>query len=134
MAIENANVGLEAMKAMKSGASAMKQIHGAMSVDDVDRTMDDIRDQMDVANEISEAISTPIAPGLDFDEDELAAELDALESEGLGSELSATPSASKAPPAPAPPVNLDHLPAAPTGQPTAEEEEELRALQADLAM
>jgi hypothetical protein len=30
MTIENANVNLEAMQAMKSGAEAMKHIHGAM--------------------------------------------------------------------------------------------------------
>jgi charged multivesicular body protein 4 len=30
MTIENANVNLEAMNAMKSGAQTMKQIHGAM--------------------------------------------------------------------------------------------------------
>jgi len=30
MSIENANVNLEAMNAMKAGASAMKNIHGAM--------------------------------------------------------------------------------------------------------
>jgi charged multivesicular body protein 4 len=30
MTIENANVNLEAMKAMKAGADAMKKIHGAM--------------------------------------------------------------------------------------------------------
>jgi charged multivesicular body protein 4 len=32
MTIENANVNLEAMNAMKSGADAMKKIHGAMYV------------------------------------------------------------------------------------------------------
>ena len=30
MAIENANVNLETMNAMKAGADAMKQIHGAL--------------------------------------------------------------------------------------------------------
>jgi hypothetical protein len=34
----------------------------------VDATMDDIRDQMDIANEISEAISRPVGVGDDLDE------------------------------------------------------------------
>lgn len=37
-------------------------------IDKVDATMDDIRDQMDVANEISEAISRPVNLGDELDE------------------------------------------------------------------
>ncbi|KAI9140920.1 Snf7-domain-containing protein [Paraphysoderma sedebokerense] len=87
MTIENANVNLEAMNAMKSGADAMKHIHGAMDINKVDATMDEIRDQMDLANEISDAISQPVGFGLDMDEDELAAELELLEQEELDSKL-----------------------------------------------
>ena len=49
--------------------------------------MDEIRDQMDIANEISEAISQPIGFGIDMDEDELAAELEELEQEELDAKL-----------------------------------------------
>ena len=52
------------------------------SVDDVDDTMDDIRDQMDVANSISEAISTPLGNEM-FDEDALDQELADLEDENI---------------------------------------------------
>lgn len=38
------------------------------NIDKVDETMDDIRDQMDIANEISEAISRPVGVGDDLDE------------------------------------------------------------------
>lgn len=41
--------------------------------------MDDIRDQVDLANEISDAISQPLGMGLDIDEDDLLQELDELE-------------------------------------------------------
>ncbi|KAI9173149.1 ESCRT-III subunit protein snf7 [Blastocladiella emersonii ATCC 22665] len=85
--IENANVNLEAMKAMKMGADAMKEIHGAMDINKVDQTMDEIRDQMDLANEISDAISQPVGMGMDMDEDELNAELELLEQEELDSKL-----------------------------------------------
>ncbi|OMJ26936.1 Vacuolar-sorting protein SNF7 [Smittium culicis] len=59
MAIESANVNLETMNAMKQGADAMKNIHKNMNIDKVDQTMDEIREQMDLANEVSTAISQP---------------------------------------------------------------------------
>ena len=45
--------------------------------------MDDIREQMDLANEISEAISQPVNFGIEFDEDELNEELELLEQQEL---------------------------------------------------
>jgi charged multivesicular body protein 4 len=47
--------------------------------------MDDIREQMDLANEISDAISQPVNFGVEFDEDELTLELEALEQEEVDS-------------------------------------------------
>ena len=44
--------------------------------------MDDIAEQQEVAREISEAISNPVAFGQEFDDDELEAELNELEAEG----------------------------------------------------
>lgn len=41
--------------------------------------MDDIAEQQDVAKEISDAISNPVAFGQDIDEDELEKELEELE-------------------------------------------------------
>lgn len=49
--------------------------------------MDDIREQMDLANEISDAISQPVNFGVEFDEDELTLELEALEQEELDGKL-----------------------------------------------
>ena len=49
--------------------------------------MDDIRDQMDLANEISDAISQPVNFGVEFDEDELNEELELLEQEELDAKL-----------------------------------------------
>ena len=45
--------------------------------------MDDIREQMDLANEISDAISQPVNFGVEFDEDELNEELELLEQQEL---------------------------------------------------
>ncbi|OAD73365.1 hypothetical protein PHYBLDRAFT_21078 [Phycomyces blakesleeanus NRRL 1555(-)] len=92
MAIENANVNLETMGAMRSGAEAMKNIHGSMDINKVDATMDDIRDQMDIADEISVAISRPVGIGEDLDEDELLNELEELEQEELDAKMLETPS------------------------------------------
>lgn len=49
--------------------------------------MDDIAEQQDVAREISDAISNPVAFGQDIDEDELEKELEELEQEELDKEL-----------------------------------------------
>jgi charged multivesicular body protein 4 len=48
--------------------------------------MDDIQTQMDLANDIDQAISQPLG-GVMFDEDELDAELEALEQESLDQQL-----------------------------------------------
>ena len=83
MTIEGAHVSLEAMNAMRMGARTMKTIHNHMlvlfrffqkkgtllvtlqfivirTVDQVDDTMDEIREQMEVAAEINDAISQPL--------------------------------------------------------------------------
>ncbi|KAI1295056.1 ESCRT-III subunit protein snf7 [Mortierella claussenii] len=126
MAIENANVNLETMKAMRAGAEAMKGIHGAMDINKVDQTMEEIRDQMELANEISDVISQPVGFGIDMDEDELAAELDELEQEELDKQLMATPEK---------PSQIG-LPSVPSHEPEEEDEEEaeLRELRESMAM
>ncbi|KAJ2016804.1 ESCRT-III subunit protein snf7 [Coemansia sp. RSA 455] len=87
MSIEAANVNLETMKAMERGAEAMKHIHKDLNIDKVDQTMEDIREQMDLANEVSDAISQPQLFGAEMDEDELEAELEELEQEELDKQL-----------------------------------------------
>lgn len=49
--------------------------------------MDSVREQIEVANEISGAISNPINMGIDIDQDELQNELDELEQEQLNDKL-----------------------------------------------
>lgn len=131
-AIENANMNLETMRAMQRGSAALKQIHASMDIDKVDNTMDSIREQMSLTNEISEAISNPVGIGAELDEEDLRAELQELEQDELHSRLVG---ANAAP--------AHHIPS-PTGmaasstampsQSETDEEAELRALQAELAM
>eukprot|EP00833_Pecoramyces_ruminatium_P009378 jgi/Orpsp1_1/1183410/evm.model.c7180000085081.1 len=105
MTIENANTNLQTLNAMKQGANALSNIHGKMNIDKVEDTMDDIREQMDLANEISDAIAQPINFGDVIDEDELNAELESLEQEELDMKLLESDKLSKIP----------SMPNAPTG-------------------
>lgn len=74
-------------------------------VDQVHDMMDDIAEQQDVAREISDAISNPVAFGQDIDEDELEKELEELEQEELDKELLGVG-----------PVAEDELPSVPKGE------------------
>ncbi|KAG8963004.1 ESCRT-III subunit protein snf7 [Tulasnella sp. 419] len=129
-AIESANINATTMEAMKKGADALKVVHDGLTLDKVDKTMDAIREQIDLSNEISKVISDPTVVGLENDEDELAAELAELEQEKLDEVLAG-----------AEPVPV-HAPAGssrvevPKQQVAVEddEERELRELQASLAM
>ncbi|CEP63589.1 ESCRT-III subunit protein SNF7 LALA0_S08e06040g [Lachancea lanzarotensis] len=85
--IESANLNLETMKAMKQGASAMKNIHKGMDIDKVDETMDEIREQVELGEEISDAISRPLHAGAEVDEDEIDEELEALAAENVKQEV-----------------------------------------------
>lgn len=69
--------------------------------------MDDIAEQQDVAREISDAISNPVAFGQDADEDELEKELEELQQEQLDKELLGID------------TTTDELPAVPTSVPVA---------------
>ncbi|KAK9457658.1 Snf7-domain-containing protein [Dipodascopsis uninucleata] len=124
-AIESANLNFETMKVMQSGARALKNIHGNMDIDKVDATMDEIREQVALTDEIGEAISRPL--GQDIDEFELEDELEALEQEALDAKML---NAGRVP--------NSKLPETATSV-TAEEEEddeeeELRKLQREMAM
>ena len=87
-ALMNAKANADVLKTMQTASGAMKQIHKANNIDNVEDVMADIQEQQDIAAEISDAISRPIdMPGLDLDEDDLLAELDDMEQEALDAEL-----------------------------------------------
>lgn len=105
-ALEGANTNTAVLQTMGDAAKALKAAHQHMDVDKVHDMMDDIAEQQDVAREISEAISNPVAFGQDIDEDELERELEELEQEELDNELLNVPAAAS-------------LPSVPTGEPAA---------------
>lgn len=144
LALESAAVNIETFKAMKSGASAMKGLRGDIDSDKVDDIMDEIQEEKDIHDSISEAISRP---GQDlFNDEELLeelAELDALDMEEVELEAS-TAKATAAPSAPLP-QSVFNLPSVPTSnvagnvrqqqpavQTESEDERALRELQASM--
>lgn len=105
--IEAANINFETLAAMKKAGDAMKQIHGGMTIDKVDKTMDELREQQNLSNEISEVISGN-AIGEQYDEDELDAELEGMEQEAMDKRMLDTGTV--------PVSQLERLPAAGTSE------------------
>ena len=135
--IQNANIQHETVQAMKQGAAAMKAINKGMSIEKVDKTMDDIRDQMDISNEISEALSSARLGVPQEDEDELTQELERMQQEELEKKLL---DGGRVPAKEVPGAALRQAATPATRQPvarTAEEEDEeaeFAKLQAEFAM
>ncbi|KAJ5408474.1 Snf7 [Penicillium cosmopolitanum] len=133
--IEAANINHETLQAMQEAGKAMKQIHGGMNLEQVDETMDKLREQHQLSEEIGQAI-TSVPLGEQPDEEELDAELEGLEQEAMDERMLNT--------GPTPVgTQLDRLPAAGNtelGKNKAQaaeeddEEAELAKLRAEMAM
>lgn len=138
--LESATVNVETFKAMQTGARAMETIHGELSSEKVEEVMDDISEQMAVADEISEAIGGSIGGAME-DDDELLAELDELDELEMHETMLDVPSVPSAgigvapvaaAPAPATPAMPD-APDAPIADADEDEMAALRELEAGLA-
>ncbi|MBA0577974.1 hypothetical protein Gorai_020278, partial [Gossypium raimondii] len=129
--LEGAKATTETVDALRTGAAAMKAMQKATNIDDVDKTMDEINEQTENMKQIQEALSTPIGAAADFDEDELEAELEELEGAELEEQL-----LQPATTAPAAPIHVPagRQPARPIPQKRPAEEDELAALQAEMAL
>lgn len=137
--LEGAKATTETVDALRNGAHAMKSMHKAVKIDDVDKTMDDINEQTEHMKQIQDILSAPVSGGTEFDEDELEAELEELEEEELENQL-LQPTTSSLPPTKVPPTLVAHparaqpqVPARAQPQHTVEEDE-LAALQAEMAL
>ncbi|KAK0251722.1 Vacuolar-sorting protein SNF7 [Friedmanniomyces endolithicus] len=132
--IETANINKETLDAMKNAQRAMVNIHGGLTIDKVDQTMEDLREQHAICEEIAEAL-TQGNIGQGVDEDELDEELAELQQEELDNKMLKTGTV---------PVSdqIQRMPAVGTGEIKGkqqrveedDEEEELRKLQAEMAM
>ena len=135
-ALESANMNLETINAMKKGSDALRNIHGNLNIDKVDSTMDSIREQMDLTNEISDAISNPVHHD-PIDEDELTSELEQLEQDELNNRLlgASNPPIHSPSPQATTSIQQPQQQQAPSNKvEEQDEDEELRQLQAQLAM
>ena len=125
MNLESAAQNAATMSAMKSGTAQMKKIRQETDIDQVDDLMDEIKEEMEMADEISNALAQPVDPLL-TDEDELLAELEELEAEDVTEQLLE-------------PMKKMELPDVPNTElpsiknATKEEEAELKQLEAELA-
>ena len=125
ISLESAAQNAQTFKAMEAGSKTMKKIRTEVGIEMVDDIMDEIKEEMEMANEINEAISQPVDP-LMADEDELLEELNALETADLEAELLAPPTK----------VSDFSLPTVPDSKLPALEQKEaddLKALEAELA-
>ncbi|KAK2466172.1 hypothetical protein APHAL10511_001814 [Amanita phalloides] len=125
--LESANLNMQTMTAMKKASDVLKSIHGPLTIQKVDDTMAAINEQRELANEIADSIAQPV--GTPFDDDIIKDELEQLEQDTLNERL----------------AEADHVPVhIPSGAQKAisapqavledDEEEQLRQLQASLAM
>lgn len=115
LALESATGNIEVLKAMKEGANAMSRVRGNIDASTVDDIMDEINEEKDIAQQISEAISRPAEDM--FEDEELMNELQELE-ELSSLEAESKPAAVAAAPAAAP-VSVFSLPAMPAAPNTA---------------
>jgi len=127
MNLESAAQNATTFHAMAQGNQTMKKIRKDVGVEKVDDIMDEIKEEMELANEVNEALQS-MDPFL-TDEDELLEELQALEMADLDAELLAKPIAST--PA-APSLLLPTVPDSKLLHMAQEEEEALKNLEAEL--
>merc|ERR1711976_241533 len=122
MKLEEGAMAETVLNAQRKGAQEIKQIFNKMTPENVDDQMDEVREIMDNANEVTEAISQPLGDTLD--DDDLLDELDQLEQDDLVEDLMGIDNKVNVPSAPLP--QKAKAPAA------SEEEDALAQLEAEL--
>ncbi|KAF3454217.1 hypothetical protein FNV43_RR04664 [Rhamnella rubrinervis] len=132
--LEGAKATTETVDALRTGASAMKAMQKATNIDDVDKTMDEINEQTENMKQIQEALSAPIGAAADFDDDELEAELEELEGAELEEQLLQPATTAPAAPVQVPAGRQPSRPIPQKQKQQTEEEDELAALQAEMAL
>ena len=94
-AIEGAQGNVEAVNAMSIGKNQMAAMQRGMNVDDVADLRDQITEQQDQANEVSDLLAEGMGSSALDDEDELLAELEGLDEEEadiMGLQMPSAPS------------------------------------------
>lgn len=121
--LESAAGTAQAFSAMSAGNNTMKKIHQNVGIDQVDDVMMDIQDEMQTAEEINNAIGQPMDPLMGaLDDDELMKELEELDCDDLKQQMNQAETGKL------------KMPTVPSSSLNKKEEEEIRKLQAELAM
>ncbi|XP_032240118.2 charged multivesicular body protein 4b [Nematostella vectensis] len=84
-ALENSSTNTEVVKSMSFAANALKEVHKTLDIDDVHDVMDDVQEQAQLSDEISQAIN--FVGSQDIDESDIMSELAELEQEVIDKEL-----------------------------------------------
>ncbi|XP_012525198.1 charged multivesicular body protein 6-A [Monomorium pharaonis] len=110
--LEFAQIEVKVVDGLKVGNSALNQLHALLSIDEIEKVMDETREGIEKQREIDEVLSSTFAAEEEIDESEIEAELDALMEADINEK------------APEIPKNV-LLPDVPTRQPTEDLEEEV---------
>merc|ERR1711966_517170 len=92
--LESAHQNAETFAALRDGTQTMKKIRKDVGVERVDDIMDDMKEEMELAQEVNTAIGQSVDPFM-ADEDDLLAELEALETADLEEQLLKPPTPTK---------------------------------------
>jgi charged multivesicular body protein 4 len=125
--LESAAQNAQTFQAMQAGTKTMQKIRNETNIEKVDDVMDEIKEEMEMAQEVNEAIAQPIDPLMMADEDDLLAELNELETADLEAELL------KPPPSAESSLSLPSVPDTKLPALAKKEEDDLKALEAELA-
>ncbi|PWA98177.1 vacuolar protein sorting-associated protein 32 [Artemisia annua] len=131
--LENAKATTETVDALRTGADAMKAFNKSTNINDVDKTMDELNEQNEIMKQIHDTFAT--STFVDFDEDELEAELDELEGAELEEQIFQPITTDSAPPVRVPDGTQQARPPPQKKPPqNTAEEDEICKLQAELAL
>merc|ERR1712176_677621 len=131
MNVESASSNTFSVQAMREGTQALQGIHAEYGIEEVGDLMDEVREEMDNAQEINDALRVPIDPMLDDDYD-LLEELEALDISSNSTTVTATTTnmmESTAERIQLPEVPTSNLPIA-----RMQEEEDMKKLEAELVV
>lgn len=76
--LEFAQVEMKVVDGLKVGNTALKQLHALLSIDDIEKVMDETREGIEKQKEIDEILSSTMTTEDEIDEGEIEAELDKL--------------------------------------------------------
>lgn len=85
--LESANLNAELYKSMREGSNALKQLHKSMKAEEVDKVMDQVRENQAIQEDITQLISTPLGDNVGLDDDELLEEFEEIRQEELNDKM-----------------------------------------------